>query len=60
VSSFITFCEVAGSFQKSGWLACCSSSALRLLLPATSKTLHELGDLVIEFGEERVEFFHDT
>jgi hypothetical protein len=59
VSCFITACEVAGSFQKSGWLARCSKSSMCLLLPATSKTLHQLSDLGVEFGEERVEFFHD-
>jgi hypothetical protein len=31
---------------------------MRLLLPATSKTLHQLRDLGVEFGEECVEFFH--
>jgi hypothetical protein len=51
---------VAGSFQKSGRLACCSSSAMRLLLFATSKTVHELSDLGVEFDEECVEFFHDV
>jgi hypothetical protein len=29
------------------------------LLCAMSKTLHQLSDLGVEFGEERVEFFHD-
>jgi hypothetical protein len=29
------------------------------LLLATSKTLHELGDLGVEFGEVCAEFFHD-
>jgi hypothetical protein len=59
VSSFITVCEVAESFQKPGWLARCSSSSICLLLFAMSKTLHQLSDLGVEFGEERVEFFHD-
>jgi hypothetical protein len=60
VSSFITACDVVGSFQKSGWLARCSSSAIRWLLFAMSKSLHELSDLGVEFSEERVEFFHDV
>jgi len=59
VSSLITACDVAESFQKLGWLACCSNSAMRWLLFATSKTLHQLSDLGVKFGEERVEFFHD-
>jgi len=25
-----------------------------------SKTLHQLSDLGVEFGEERVEFFHEV
>jgi hypothetical protein len=33
---------------------------MRWLLFAMSKTLHELSDLGVEFGEERVEFFHDV
>jgi len=32
---------------------------MRWLLFATSKTLHELSDLGVEFGEECLEFFHD-
>jgi hypothetical protein len=59
VSSFITVWEAAGSFQKPGWLACCSRVSIRLLLFAMSKTLHQLGDLTVEFGEACVEFFHD-
>jgi hypothetical protein len=59
VSSLITACDVTGSFQKSGWLARCSNSATRWLLCAMSKTLQQLSDLGVEFGEERVEFFHD-
>jgi hypothetical protein len=59
VISLITACEVAGSFQKSGWLARCSSSAMRVLLFAMSKTLQQLSDLGVEFGEDCVEFFHD-
>jgi hypothetical protein len=60
VSSFITACEAAGSLQKPGWLARCSNSSMRLLLGAMSKTLHQLSDLGVEFGEARVEFFHDV
>jgi hypothetical protein len=59
VSSFITVCEVAGSFQNSGWLARCSSASICLCLLEMSKTLHQLSDLGIEFGEDGVEFFHD-
>jgi len=33
---------------------------MRVLLFAMSKTLHQLSNLGIEFGEERVEFFHDV
>jgi hypothetical protein len=33
---------------------------MRWLLFATSKTLQQLSDLGIEFGEARVEFFHDV
>jgi uncharacterized protein YjiS (DUF1127 family) len=32
---------------------------MRELLFAMSKTLHQLSDLGVEFGEARVEFFHD-
>jgi hypothetical protein len=60
VSSFITDCDAAGSFQKSGWLARCSNSSMRWLLFATSKTLQQLSDLGVEFGEARAEFFHDV
>jgi len=31
-----------------------------VLLFAMSKTLHQPSDLGVEFGEERVEFFHDV
>ena len=48
-----------GSFQKSGWLARSSSSAIRLLFPAMSKTLHEAGDLGVEFGQVGFEVVHD-
>jgi hypothetical protein len=32
---------------------------MRVLLFAMSKTLQQLSDLGVEFGEECVEFFHD-
>jgi hypothetical protein len=38
------------SFQKSGALACFSSWAMRRCLSATSKTLHDRVDLLIQFG----------
>jgi hypothetical protein len=60
VSSLIAACEAAESFQKSGWLARCSNSSMCVLLFAMSKTLHQPSDLGVEFGEERVEFFHDV
>jgi len=33
---------------------------MRWLLFATSKTLQQLSDVSVEFGEVRVEFFHDV
>jgi hypothetical protein len=33
---------------------------MRWLLFATSKTLQQLSDLGVEFGEVYVEFFHDV
>jgi hypothetical protein len=59
LSSFITACEAAGSFQKSGWLACSSNSSILRALFAMSKTLQQLRDLGVEFGEVGEEFFHD-
>jgi hypothetical protein len=55
----MTACEAAGSFQKPGWLACCSKDSICLLLFAMSKTLQQLSDLGVKFGEESLYFFHD-
>jgi hypothetical protein len=51
-------CDAVGSFQNSAVLASSSSLAMRLRLPATSKTLHQPSDLGVEFCEVILEVVH--
>jgi hypothetical protein len=51
-------CDEVGSFQNSAVLASSSSLAMRLRLPATSKTLHQPGNLGVEFREVILEVVH--